>query len=235
MRIVLIDPATRFAALLPYENLGLAYLAATLRQHGHEVRILSTAHEHLSQRQTVRAVLQMQPALVGITVLGANAKRAISRRMFFEPAVSSTFPPHAAVTPIAAFVRSPNFFAWATAKSGAGAAQKTWLTKSSCWRSNSILTASSSSTTSSFSPTKRATNLPTILAPSWAGAICKSIFRLPAGPIIRFYFGRSVYYLQRAEAESHLFARAKIPHQAKQRLLSLRDRVVNGVWRHAHL
>jgi radical SAM superfamily enzyme YgiQ (UPF0313 family) len=78
MLIVLIDPATRFAALLPYENLGLAYLAATLRQHGHEVRILSTAHEHLSLRRTVRAVLQMQPALVGITVLGANAKRAMN-------------------------------------------------------------------------------------------------------------------------------------------------------------
>jgi len=77
MRIVLIDPATRFAALLPYENLGLAYLAAALRQHGHEVRILSTAHEHLSLRRTVRAVLHMQPALVGITVLGANAKRAM--------------------------------------------------------------------------------------------------------------------------------------------------------------
>jgi anaerobic magnesium-protoporphyrin IX monomethyl ester cyclase len=78
MRLVLIDPATRFAALLPYENLGLAYLAATLRQHGHEVRILSTAHEHLSLRRTVRAVLHMQPALVGITVLGANAKRAMN-------------------------------------------------------------------------------------------------------------------------------------------------------------
>jgi radical SAM superfamily enzyme YgiQ (UPF0313 family) len=77
MRVILLDPATRFATIEPYENLGLAYLAAALRQRGHQVRILSTAHENLSVRQTIREVLQMNPHLVGITILGANAKRAM--------------------------------------------------------------------------------------------------------------------------------------------------------------
>jgi len=77
MRVVLIDPATRFATIEPYENLGLAYLAATLRHHRHDVRIISTSHENLSLRQTLREVFQFNPALIGITVLGANAKRAM--------------------------------------------------------------------------------------------------------------------------------------------------------------
>jgi radical SAM superfamily enzyme YgiQ (UPF0313 family) len=78
MRVVLIDPATRFATIEPYENLGLAYLAAALRQRGHRVRIISTSHENLSMRQTLREVFSIDPHLVGITVLGANAKRAIN-------------------------------------------------------------------------------------------------------------------------------------------------------------
>ena len=67
MRIVLIDPATRYATLEPYENLGLAYLAASLRRHGHLVTILSAPHQNLSIRQAVRKVAQMCPELVGIT------------------------------------------------------------------------------------------------------------------------------------------------------------------------
>jgi radical SAM superfamily enzyme YgiQ (UPF0313 family) len=78
MRVALLDPATRFATIEPYENLGLAYLTAALRQQGHEVLLLSTAHQNLSLRQTIRAVTQFKPALLGITVLGANAKRAIN-------------------------------------------------------------------------------------------------------------------------------------------------------------
>lgn len=78
MRIVLIDPATRFATIEPYENLGLAYLTATLRQHGHQVRLMSTSHEKLSLRQTLQEVFKFKPALIGITVLGANAKRAMN-------------------------------------------------------------------------------------------------------------------------------------------------------------
>ncbi|MGH7595052.1 MAG: B12-binding domain-containing radical SAM protein [bacterium] len=78
MRVALLDPATRFATIEPYENLGLAYLTAALRQQGHEVLLLSTAHQNLSMRQTIRAVTQFNPALLGITVLGANAKRAIN-------------------------------------------------------------------------------------------------------------------------------------------------------------
>jgi len=78
MRVILLDPATRFATIEPYENLGLAYLASSLRQHGHQVRMLSTTHENLSIRQTIRGVMQFNPALVGITVLGANAKRAMN-------------------------------------------------------------------------------------------------------------------------------------------------------------
>jgi radical SAM superfamily enzyme YgiQ (UPF0313 family) len=77
MRVVLIDPATRFATIEPYENLGLAYLTAMLRRHRHQVRLVSTAHENLSMRQTLKEVFKFDPALIGITVLGANAKRTI--------------------------------------------------------------------------------------------------------------------------------------------------------------
>ena len=75
MRVALIDPATRFVTIEPYENLGLAYLTGTLRQHGHQVRLISTSHENLSLRQTLREVFKFNPELIGITVLGANAKR----------------------------------------------------------------------------------------------------------------------------------------------------------------
>ncbi|MGH7450078.1 MAG: B12-binding domain-containing radical SAM protein [bacterium] len=78
MRVTLLDPATRFATIEPYENLGLAYLTAALRQRGHKVQLLSTSHQNLSTRQTIRAVMQFKPSLLGITVLGANAKRAIN-------------------------------------------------------------------------------------------------------------------------------------------------------------
>ena len=75
MRVALIDPATRFVTIEPYENLGLAYLTGTLRHHGHQVRLMSTSHENLSLRQTLREVFKFNPELIGITVLGANAKR----------------------------------------------------------------------------------------------------------------------------------------------------------------
>jgi radical SAM superfamily enzyme YgiQ (UPF0313 family) len=77
MRVALIDPATRFVTIEPYENLGLAYLTGTLRHHGHQVRLISTSHENLSMRRTLREIFKFNPALIGITVLGANAKRAI--------------------------------------------------------------------------------------------------------------------------------------------------------------
>ena len=77
MRVALIDPATRYVTIEPYENLGLAYLTGMLRHHGHEVRLISTSHENLSMRQTLREVFKFNPALIGITVLGANAKRTI--------------------------------------------------------------------------------------------------------------------------------------------------------------
>lgn len=77
MRVALIDPATRFVTIEPYENLGLAYLTGILRHHGHQVRLISTSHENLSLRQTLREVFKFNPELIGITVLGANAKRTI--------------------------------------------------------------------------------------------------------------------------------------------------------------
>ena len=76
MRVLLINPAMnlqklgRFAGLLePMPCIGLAYIAAALEQHGSEVIVLDMFAEKLSADQIVDKTRDIQPDIVGMTVL----------------------------------------------------------------------------------------------------------------------------------------------------------------------
>lgn len=72
MKIVLINPPAAdvvwFGDKANFESpLGLAMLAAYVRQHGHEPTIIDVAAERLSPEQVVARIAGIQPAVVGIT------------------------------------------------------------------------------------------------------------------------------------------------------------------------
>ena len=52
----------------PYESLGLGYIAAFLRQHGHEITIIDGAIQKLSIEQTVEEIKNHSFDLIGFTV-----------------------------------------------------------------------------------------------------------------------------------------------------------------------
>ena len=76
MRVLLINPAMnldklgRFAGLLePMPCIGLAYIAGALEAHGTDVKVLDMFAEHLSADDIVQRAREVQPDLVGMTVL----------------------------------------------------------------------------------------------------------------------------------------------------------------------
>lgn len=78
MRVVLVDPAPRYGIQEPYESLGIAYIASTLKREGHEVKLISSALEYLSLRGTVRAIIKAEPDLVGFSVMEIDARRTLA-------------------------------------------------------------------------------------------------------------------------------------------------------------
>lgn len=78
MRVVLVDPAPRYGIKEPYESLGIAYIASTLKREGHEVNLISSALEYLSPRGMVRAIIQAEPELVGFSVMEIDARRTLA-------------------------------------------------------------------------------------------------------------------------------------------------------------
>ena len=70
MKVALINPATPRA--LKKENLGLAYLAATLSAAGHSVRVIDEVAGH----DTARALDEFQPDIAGISFMTMYAPRA---------------------------------------------------------------------------------------------------------------------------------------------------------------
>jgi radical SAM superfamily enzyme YgiQ (UPF0313 family) len=72
MKVAFINPPAAdvhlFGQKANFESpLGLAMLAAYIRQHGHEPSIIDAAAEELSEEQVVARLAEMRPAVVGIT------------------------------------------------------------------------------------------------------------------------------------------------------------------------
>jgi len=86
MKILLIDPyissrveygnLTKLANIIP--NLGLGYVAASLKKHGFEVRILDCSVEGIDADELVRIVKIETPAAVGFTSTVMSVNSAIS-------------------------------------------------------------------------------------------------------------------------------------------------------------
>jgi len=72
MKVAFINPPAAdvhlFGQKANFESpLGLAMLAAYIRQHGHEPSIIDAAAEELSEEQVVARLAEIRPAVVGIT------------------------------------------------------------------------------------------------------------------------------------------------------------------------
>ncbi len=67
MRVVLAAPNSRAHTITP--PLGLGYLAASLRQRGHEPLILDLAKRRQDAASGARAVRELRPELVGVSIL----------------------------------------------------------------------------------------------------------------------------------------------------------------------
>jgi anaerobic magnesium-protoporphyrin IX monomethyl ester cyclase len=73
MRTVLVNPPPRRRAELydrpDYGHLGLAYMAAVLREHGYNVAIVDAKLDRLGLRAAVSAVAALEPDIVGVTAM----------------------------------------------------------------------------------------------------------------------------------------------------------------------
>ncbi len=71
--VILLNPPTpNFSAAYSTENLGLGYLAATLRRAGYRVRILDSVLEELDGLQTFQALMDIgDPILLGLSLLSS--------------------------------------------------------------------------------------------------------------------------------------------------------------------
>ncbi len=67
MRVALVAPNSKAHTITP--PLGLGYLAASLRLHGHEPVILDLARERLDDERGAEAVLARRPDLIGVSIL----------------------------------------------------------------------------------------------------------------------------------------------------------------------
>lgn len=68
--VLLAPPTPGFSAAYSAENLGLGYLAATLKREGYRVRILDSVLEELDATQTFQALIGIgEPALLGLSIL----------------------------------------------------------------------------------------------------------------------------------------------------------------------
>lgn len=70
--VLLTPPTPGFSAAYSAENLGLGYLAATLRREGYRVRILDSVLEELDGLQTFQALMDIgEPILLGLSLLSS--------------------------------------------------------------------------------------------------------------------------------------------------------------------
>ena len=80
MKIVLVNPPDEMEQMLgsgtafvqKYEPLGLLYIAAVLRERGHEVVVIDAYAEDLDEEALLAAVSRHAPRIVGFSVLTCN-------------------------------------------------------------------------------------------------------------------------------------------------------------------
>jgi len=78
MSVLLVDPPCGSRVWEPHsEHLGLGYLAAELRQEGHEVEIMDAGLLRWSVRKTCREILKRKPAILGISVVQPAIKNTL--------------------------------------------------------------------------------------------------------------------------------------------------------------
>ena len=74
MDVLLVDPALRRGVPEPYENLGVASLAAAARRGGFHTHTLLNHVEGWSRRRLGRELLERQPAVLGLSLLSFHAR-----------------------------------------------------------------------------------------------------------------------------------------------------------------
>src|SRR3990172_5853057 len=57
-------------------SLGILYIAAVLREDGHEVGVLNADNENYIWKDTVKKILEFNPDFIGISMYTANFKAA---------------------------------------------------------------------------------------------------------------------------------------------------------------
>jgi len=67
MKVVLVAPNSKAHTITP--PLGLGYLAAGVREHGHEVAVLDMAKKRMSTQKGIRELMALKPELIGISIL----------------------------------------------------------------------------------------------------------------------------------------------------------------------
>ncbi|MHA1129865.1 MAG: B12-binding domain-containing radical SAM protein, partial [Candidatus Helarchaeota archaeon] len=73
-RIVFLRPKIITSEPMPYPHHGIAYMAAFLRKHGHEVYFIDCAIIKESYAEIVQQVVRLNPDAIGITVVSAYYK-----------------------------------------------------------------------------------------------------------------------------------------------------------------
>lgn len=67
MRIILTQPDSKAHTITPL--LGLGYLAAAVRQQGHDVTIVDLAKKRMKAKKGVRELVALEPDLIGVSIL----------------------------------------------------------------------------------------------------------------------------------------------------------------------
>jgi len=114
MKVLLIDPKRiNLETYLIIPNVGIGYLATSLRRAGHEVEICNAARDSTMPEQVARDVAQKRYDIVGITIFTpyftSAAKYAEAIRNRFPQVILVAGGPHAIFEPEDVFERIPEF------------------------------------------------------------------------------------------------------------------------------
>ena len=85
-----IPPKTYMHTTL-FPLIGLAYLAAILDKHGHEVTVIDCPALKLTHEDLKREIAKLQPDIVGITSVTVNSSSALQAAVVAKEACPRTF------------------------------------------------------------------------------------------------------------------------------------------------